>query len=106
VSILGEGLVGRNADLRGGDNIREGGKGVVDLGGLAGACETRLDEFDRAKEVAAEFDRPRGLGALPLGAGNCRVLEGTSEDPGAFGSSMCGVTWLLGALGTSGIAGG
>jgi hypothetical protein len=36
-SELGEGLVGRRADLRGGESIRDGGNGVVDLKGLAGA---------------------------------------------------------------------
>ena len=29
-SELGDGLVGRNADLSGGESIREGGNGVVD----------------------------------------------------------------------------
>jgi hypothetical protein len=86
---LGLGLVGLNADLRGGDINRDGGRGVVDLGGLGGACETRLDELDRAKEpgAAVELDRPRDL-APPSAAGNFNVGTGTIEDPGALGNSI------------------
>ena len=87
-SELGDGLVGRNADLSGGESIREGGKGVVDRWGLEGACETRLAELDRAKEVAFELDRARGLAPLALGAGNFKFACGTSEDPGALGNSI------------------
>lgn len=106
--LLGEGLVGRSADFKGGESNLDGGRGVVDLGGLAGACETRLDELDRAKEAAAELDRLiGGFGAEPpLAEGKVLLAAGKSEEPGAFGSSIWGVTWLLGALGTSGIVGG
>ena len=88
--------MGRRADFSGGDNIRDGGKGVVDLFGLGGACETRFDEFDRAaKEVAFELERLIGLGpAEPLvwvwPAGF--KVGGTNDDPGALGNSMFGVT--------------
>ena len=78
---LGLGLVGLNADLRGGDINRDGGRGVVDLGGLGGACETRLDELDRPRDLAP-----------PSAAGNFNVGVGTIEDPGALGNSIWGVT--------------
>lgn len=90
---FGLGLVGLNADLRGGESIREGGSGVVDLGGLPlGAPETRLDEADRARDPAvAELDRARGLGAsLVVAAG--LLAAGTRDDPGALGNSIWGVT--------------
>lgn len=85
--------MGRRADLSGGDNIRDGGKGVVDLCGLGGACETRLDELDRAKEVAFELDRPIGLGpAEPLVCAGGLREAGTSDDPGALANSILGST--------------
>ena len=85
---FGAGLVGRRADFRGGDKSREGGKGVVDLCGLGGACETRLDEFDRAKDVAAEFDRANGLGAALPFVCVLVVVGLTSDEPGAVGNSI------------------
>jgi hypothetical protein len=76
-----DGLEGRIADFSGGDNIRLGGRGVVDRAASGLGLLESLALLDLA---SADLGRC----ASPFIASRGSVAEVTSEEPGAFASSM------------------